>query len=182
MKFKITILSLTLNLICLISVISYAGADNDKKNSNVYYAKYQSSLEIVTNETYLTECGSCHFAYQPELFPARSWNKLMNTLKDHFGDDASISEPEWSKIYQYLMLGSAEKSNSKRAMKFLKSIRNNETPIKITETIYFKTKHDEIRPDVYKRKSIGFAGNCIACHTTADIGNYKERFVRIPGQ
>jgi aldehyde:ferredoxin oxidoreductase len=55
-----------------------------------------------------------------------------------------------------------------------------QTPPRITETPYILKKHEDISPDVLKRKSIGSQSNCPACHTTAKEGIYREKFVVIP--
>jgi hypothetical protein len=36
------------------------------------------------------ECGSCHIAFAPSMLPASSWKRMMDDLKNHFGDDATI--------------------------------------------------------------------------------------------
>lgn len=164
------------SLLILVAVVSHALAGQDKGR---YYAE-NKHLKSVQYKLYLNECGSCHFAFQPELLPARSWIKMVNELDRHFGSDASLDEDEKNSILAFLVWDSAEKSSAKRAIKFLKSIPINQTPLRITETKYFIDKHDEITPDVYKRKSIGSAANCEKCHTTADQGNYDDDFVKVP--
>jgi hypothetical protein len=44
----------------------------------------------VTHAATLKECGECHMAYQPGLLPAASWNRIMDGLADHFGENASV--------------------------------------------------------------------------------------------
>lgn len=44
-----------------------------------------SDLKPVTNPAYKENCGACHFSYQPELLPSRSWKKILVQLEDHFG-------------------------------------------------------------------------------------------------
>jgi len=43
---------------------------NDSKHNGKHY------LTPVNNPTYIEECGDCHFAYQPELLPSGSWEKI----------------------------------------------------------------------------------------------------------
>lgn len=129
---------------------------------------------------YLKECGACHFAFPSQLLPKRSWDKIMNSLDSHFGDSASLDEATKAEILGYLDKNSAEAGSSKASRKLLASIGHNEVPIRITDTNYFKRKHDEVRPDVFKRKSIGTAANCVACHPTAASGDFNEHKVRIP--
>ncbi|MEZ4693642.1 MAG: hypothetical protein R2837_06565 [Aliarcobacter sp.] len=39
----------------------------------------------------MKEC-SYHFAYPAGLLPSNAWNKMMNNLDNHFGDNASVDE------------------------------------------------------------------------------------------
>ena len=132
------------------------------------------------NEAYLKECGSCHLAYQPQLLPKRSWEKIMNTLDKHFDDSATLDETIRKEILAYVVKNSAETSPSKVSQRILSSIGNAEVPLRITDTAYFKRKHREVRAEVFKQKSVGSRSNCGACHTSAEKGDYDEHKVRIP--
>lgn len=132
------------------------------------------------NSAYLKECGACHLAYQPQFLPKRSWEKIMNTLDSHFGDSAALDDALKSELQGYLAKNSADASSSKISRKMLDSLGAGETPLRITDTPYFKRKHREVRADVFKRKSIGSPANCPACHLSADKGDYNEHKVKIP--
>ena len=82
-------------------------------------------------------------------------------------------------ISDYLRANAAERSTAKRAKKILKSLRG-QTPLRITEIPYIQEKHHELDPGVFARESIGSRSNCIACHPTAEQGNYDDDFVKIP--
>lgn len=131
------------------------------------------------NSAYLKECGACHLAYQPQFLPKRSWEKIMATLDSHFGDSAALDDALKSEILGYLVKNSADASSSKISRKMLASL-GSETPLRISDTPYFKRKHREVRADVFKRKSIGSPANCTACHLSADRGDYNEHKVKIP--
>jgi aldehyde:ferredoxin oxidoreductase len=60
------------------------------------------------------------------------------------------------------------------------AISSKETPLRITETPYFKRKHHEVSSATFKRNKIKTASNCMACHQEADRGNFSEDDVRIP--
>jgi len=134
----------------------------------------------VSSKSYLKECGACHLAFQPQLLPKRSWEKIMSTLDKHFGDSATLDEDTRSEILAYLITNSAETSSSKVSKKMLASIGKAQAPLRITETAYFKRKHREVQAGVFKRKSIGSPANCTACHPMAEKGNYDEHKVKIP--
>ena len=163
-------------LICTVSASVLASEDRE----NSPREKASSILGPVTNSVYLKECGACHFAFQPQLLPKRSWEKIMGSLEDHFGDSATLDEATRSGILDYLVKNSADKSSSKVSGKLRASIGKSEAPIRITDTGYFKRKHDEVRAAVFKRKSIGTASNCVACHLTAEKGDFDEHKVKIP--
>lgn len=132
------------------------------------------------DKTYLKECGACHLAYQPQFLPKRSWDKIMSSLDAHFGDDATLDDRTRTQIHGYLAKNSADASASKISRKMLASIGTADTPLRITETKYFKRKHRELRADVFKRKSVGSSSNCSACHPSAEKGDFDEHKVKIP--
>jgi hypothetical protein len=163
--------------ICLLLISlphdAFADHDDDRKE---HESKY---IEPVNNQTFKQECGACHFAYQPALLPAGSWEKILSNLPSHFGEEVSIPVKSKNIINEYLQANSAEHSSAKRARKILKSL-GGQTPMRITETPYIREKHHEIDPSIYNRQSVGSRANCIACHPTAQQGNYEDDFVRIP--
>lgn len=166
-------------VLAAISANSLAGDDN-KKHTDKNKPHNSEIVEQIKNTLYLKECGVCHFAYHPELLPKRSWEKVMNTLDSHFGDNASLEEPARTELLNYLLKNAAENSSVKVSKKIMASIKNAETPIRISDTKYFQNKHRKIKPEVFKRKAVGSRSNCIACHTTADTGDYEEERVNIP--
>jgi len=135
---------------------------------------------VVLNAKFKAECTSCHMAYLPGLLPSRSWEKMMNTLDNHFGEDASLDDKTKKEILDFLVLNSSDKAYSRRGTKILATISSKDVPLRISETEYFNRKHDEISPAVFKRKSVGSKANCLACHKGAESGNFEEDDVVIP--
>lgn len=121
-----------------------------------------------------TECGSCHMAYPPGLLPASAWKRQMDTLKNHYGSNATLT-PEDEKIIRTYLTGAA--ADGKYATP---SQGNKVEAPRITSSGWFIHKHDEISPAVWKRKSIGSAANCQACHAGAAKGDFNEDGVNIP--
>jgi len=138
-----------------------------------------TAMNPVTHVTYKEECGSCHFAYQPELLPSESWSRIVNDLENHFGNTVQLDDRSRAGIMEYLTSNAAEKSSAKRSVKIMKSL-GNQTPVRITEIPYIREKHRKIQSNVLKRPSIGSLSNCSACHTTAESGNYDDDYVVIP--
>ncbi len=138
------------------------------KSEEVYKLNNRSSVVPVINQKFKSECTSCHMLYQPSLLPAKSWTKMMGNLKQHFGENAELDPAVQKEITNYLVKNSSNRFSS------------NQDVIRISETTYFKRKHDELSPSVFKRKGIGSAANCIACHSGAEKNDFSEENVRIP--
>ena len=68
--------------ILLLIGIAIARADGDAR------------VAPVTDPLVKKECGSCHMAFSPQLLPKRSWQKLIDTLADHFGENASLPDAQ----------------------------------------------------------------------------------------
>jgi len=149
--------------------------------ANNYLFGASIGVKPVDNPLYLKECGSCHFAFQAGLLPSRSWTKMMKNLENHFGSDASLELEDQKYIEEYLTRYSADKSMEyKRSRKIMNLIKNNETPLRITKTLYFMKKHDQIPTKMIQQKEVLSLSNCMACHTTASKGIYSERAIKIP--
>jgi hypothetical protein len=136
----------------------------------------------VSMPLYQQECGSCHFAYPPGLLPARSWAQLMAGLSDHFGDNAELDALDRQEIQDYLLYNAADRVRERRAVKIARSLRPEETPLRITEIPYIVQKHREVPAALIKGNAkVGSLSNCMACHTEADSGSFREREINIPG-
>ncbi len=143
----------------------------------------EAVFPMPSGKIYVNECGSCHTAYAPGLLPARSWHKMMGELSNHFGDDASLSEPQRLEITQALEALAADNIQASMRMRRINTaIPPTAVPLRIVETGYFKYMHDEVRPSIWKRKKIGTLANCMACHPRANEGRYSEREIQIPQQ
>jgi hypothetical protein len=133
----------------------------------------------VTNVTYKDNCSGCHFAYPPELLPASSWKGIVTRLDDHFGESLSLDNASREEIGKYLGENAADRSGSENVGKILRSL-GGRSPVRITEVPYIVKEHREIAREVFKRKSIGSFSNCIACHKTADQGQFDDDQATIP--
>lgn len=162
----------------VIALSSVAMADDDSRSRRGKSA----DVAPASDTRYARECGSCHFAYQPGLLPARSWQKLMGNLADHFGDNAELPQEDAAAITGYLVKNAADRSNYRRSLKINASLSPGKTPARITEVPYIVSKHDEIPARLItgnpKVKSLS---QCAACHTRAEAGSFSERDISIPG-
>lgn len=129
-------------------------------------------LGAASHPLYQQECGSCHVPYPPRLLPAASWNAVMDGLSTHFGNDASLTDQEAATIRQFLNTNAGRGAAQK----------DDKPMLRITETPWFVHEHSEEMPaSVFRRKEVGSASNCGACHTQAAQGRYNEHDIRIPG-
>ena len=136
----------------------------------------------VHNARYVTECSSCHMAYPPGLLPARSWEKIMSGLGDHFGDNAELDAQTTAILTRYLVDNSADKSDYRRSRQIMRSLMQEAAPLRISEVPYIRDKHNEIPQRLIKGNTrVGSLGNCSACHQNAQQGSFREAEIRIPG-
>jgi len=139
----------------------------------------RQTVSAPPNAEYARLCGECHFAYQPWLLPAASWDGLVSGLDDHFGSPVPVTEAQRTALRGYLTENAADKISGKRARNMLKGL-NGQTPLRITETPCFLRKHSKLSAEVFKKPAVGGAANCPACHTTAAQGDYDDDHVQVP--
>ena len=133
------------------------------------------------NKTFVTECGGCHTAYAPGLLPARSWRRMMETLEDHFGKDASVLEPVRLALLKDLEDMAADGAYADMRMRRIAaSVPVDAAPQRITETAFFKALHDQVPRKFWQHPSVRSPGNCAACHPRANEGRFGEREIRMP--
>ena len=122
--------------------------------------------------SYEAECASCHMAYPPALLSQQSWKNVMFGLSKHFGTDASVDSKTQAELTNWLM------KNATTRQKYSETAPEN----RITKTSWFIRKHDEVRPEVWKRASIKSPANCGACHIDAANGVFGEKNIKVPAK
>lgn len=145
------------------------------------YEKHNGKQELppVNNSTYKEECGACHFTYQPGLLPSGSWNRILSELGDHFGEGVELNPESKKGIAEYLKENAADHSFGKLSRKIMKCL-GGLTPKRITKVPYIVKEHDEISPDIFRRKTVGSFSNCSACHKADEKGIYDDDYVSVP--
>lgn len=151
-------------------------------NSGRAFDLYESraALPMPADPLYVKECGSCHTAYAPGFLPVRSWQQVMRGLEKHFGEDASLDEPQAMAILRWLSEGAADSVSASDLMRRISQSIPAQSPIRITETYFFRYMHEEVPAAIWKRRKIGSPANCSACHPRANVGIYGESEVRVP--
>ncbi|MFN3076951.1 MAG: cytochrome b/b6 domain-containing protein [Alphaproteobacteria bacterium] len=133
---------------------------------------------LLMDPLYAEECGACHGPIHPSLLPNASWRAVMETLEDHFGENAVLSRDSDARITAWLEANAAETWDTEAAWRY----RNVSTaePRRITATAYWVRKHEGIEPSVFARKSVGGKANCAACHKDAQSGLFADQSIAIP--
>ncbi len=177
-KFKIV--TCLLGVLLLNSGYAIAG-----ENVLEWLLNFQRTKEIkpVSDHSYQSECGDCHFAYQPGLLPTKSWAKLLTAeaLPKHFGVNAEIDAGKLKEIRDYAMDNAADQSYYKRSRKIANGTVNGDVPLRITELRYIERTHKHLPEKMVKGnagvKSLSF---CDKCHTQAAQGVFDNDTVSIP--
>jgi cytochrome b len=133
----------------------------------ISYGKISAKQPEPSGEVYALykkECASCHFAYPANLYTKASWEGMMETLEDHYGEDATITEEKQKIITDYLLVNSISTGKSKPAVFF--SDVNISQIGSIIKSEPYKKKHKGL--DDNKTK----LANCVLCHTDAISGQF----------
>ncbi len=136
--------------------------------------------ELADDPLWREECGSCHLAFHPGLLPARSWRKMLKQQQNHFGEDLFLDAETITRLEHFAVANAAEQGNTEAAWKINRSIPERETPLKITETIYWKRKHRELPEAVWRHESVNGRSNCAACHKDAGRGTFEDAAMSLP--
>jgi cytochrome c2 len=139
------------------------------------FADDDIAMPPVKDATVVKECGACHMVFQPGFLPARSWQKMMSELKDHFGENAELDAATNKRITEYLTANAADKS--RYGGRGMRGVGASATPQRISQLPWFKRKHekrDRISPATLKRRGAKSVSNCMACHKEADRGYYED--------
>jgi hypothetical protein len=129
----------------------------------------------VTDPVVKKECGSCHMLFPPQFLPKRSWQKLMDGLSSHFGENASLAPAQRAAVLEVLLAHAADAPGAGRAAsKFAASVPDGETPLRITETARWVREHRKIRADKWTSPAVKSKLNCVACHKQAEQGIFED--------
>jgi len=116
-----------------------------------------SSVADVAPSPFLTpeirkECGSCHPAFPPEAMSKRQWIAVLNGLKDHFGEDATVPRAVLLRIGETLVNHAGPDVGDPAHAGMSKGE-------------WWRSRHKSVIGNtLYVRTGISM-DNCIACHT-----------------
>ena len=102
----------------------------------------------------------------------------MESLENHFGDDASLDPQTTLSIKEFLVKNSAESSTKESALRIMSSLKSDQDYMAITETPFWKSRHKKIDKSVYAKEDIGKPSNCKACHDNIENGLLNNADIR----
>ena len=139
-----------------------------------------SGPQLPMNDLWQEECGACHLAYHPSLLPRRSWEKLLAQQNEHFSEDLYLDVDTNTQLLSYAREHAAENGVTEASWKILHGIAPDVTPVRITNTGYWKDKHKEIPEKTWNQSNVNGRYNCAACHLDAEQGWYEDSSMRVP--
>ena len=138
------------------------------------FAEGGGNLPPIDHPATLKECGDCHIPFPPQMLPMRSWRAIMSDLKNHFGDNATVPEATRADIETYLVANAADAPGGVFGQRYLRGTPPGETPLRITETNFWKNAHGEVSDGAFADPKIKTRSNCTACHRNARQGQFGE--------
>jgi len=132
----------------------------------------------VFDPAYASACGDCHGAFNPSLLRAENWVQLMQTLPDHFGEDASLDSRSRRAISDWLIANAADDIDSKPAHVLARTDYG--APFTVTKSPFWIRRHRDITEATFKRAPIYSRANCAACHADAASGWFYPANTSIP--
>lgn len=136
--------------------------------------------KLPDNKIWREECGSCHLAYHPSLLPARSWARMLAEQDQHFGETLGLDAATTKEILTFLETHAAETQPTKVAYMIDRSVPAGETPLRITETRYWKRVHRNLPADAWASPKVNSKADCAACHLDAERGTFQPGAMRVP--
>lgn len=131
-------------------------------------------LPVDAPPAFQSECASCHVAFPPQLMVAEDWKRVMRSLDKHYGDNASLDDKTRQTLEDFHVrnAGGAKVGAGRMA-------QAGELP-RLTLTDWFRREHREVRQADWTHAKVKTPANCVACHTKATEGSYREREIVMP--
>ncbi len=137
----------------------------------------QSQKPVHVSQLYQQECGDCHHAFHPSLRTRSTWASMLETLDDHFGEDASLEGETKAEIARYLLANSASAFDTEAANEIG---RHDTSSLRVTDTPFWQLRHKRFSAEDYSHPSVGSKINCNACHLDAGAGRYDDSRIQLP--
>ncbi len=125
------------------------------------------------------ECGSCHTLYHPSLLAADEWTLVMQTLDEHFGEDASLM-PEPAERITALLIEHGNGTWDTEAANELRGQQDPAEPMAVTSNRWWAEHHRDLEEAALASPDVRSPGNCEACHLDAVQGRFGGHRIDVP--
>lgn len=129
------------------------------------HAATVTPLPAVAHTGWEQKCGDCHMLYHPGLLPARSWQRLMDGMKSHFGRNVGMDAALRADITAFLLANAADRSASPLSQAIMHTLSAYDRPKRISTTRWFETTHANIR-------KVEHFEQCVICHRRSPAGDF----------
>ena len=100
--------------------------------------------------------------------------------ENHFDEDLVLDESDVATLLAYAQANSAEQIDREISWRTLDKLDAAETPLRITETKYWKQTHSDIEDAVWRHDKVNGKLNCAACHRDAEQGGFSNGAMALP--
>jgi hypothetical protein len=111
------------------------------------------------------------------MLPPASWKAMMQGQAEHFGEDLSLAPDAIAQLTQLAMAPLAAEPWA--CWKTRSSIDSGAAPLRITETPYWKARHEDLEPRLFKAPVSNGGHDCAACHRDAASSIFHPRMIHI---
>ncbi len=126
---------------------------------------------------YAENCGDCHHAHHPSLRTGDMWARVVASLEDHYGEDASLSDREAREILAFLTRNDATRFDTEAAVRIG---RAESADLRISSTTHWKRRHAALPAAIFSTRAVGSRANCHACHADAASGRFDDARIAVP--
>ncbi|HZZ94839.1 MAG TPA: cytochrome b/b6 domain-containing protein [Usitatibacter sp.] len=162
-------------MIALLAVSAFAWFAGGRADARMQRAI--AALALPRDPRWQSECSGCHLAYHPSLLPARSWQRLFSGQHQHFGEDLDLADEAVRQLEDYAVRNAADTRPSPVAWRIARSVDTGSAPLRISETAYWRARHERLDPALFKSVH---ASDCGACHRDADSASFSALAIRVP--
>ncbi|WP_071518601.1 cytochrome C [Geitlerinema sp. PCC 9228] len=107
-------------------------------------------------ELYIQNCGSCHLAIPPAVFPRQTWSDLLQDSQ-HYGTTITpLRNPNLTLVWNYLSTFSRSQNEEES------------TPYRFNQSRFFQALHPEV--DIPNPTTVK---SCVRCHPQAPEYNFR---------
>ncbi len=135
---------------------------------------------LAQNELWQESCSECHLAYHPATMVQRSWERIFSEQASHFDEDLVLDDEDVTALLAFARVNSAENINREMSWRTVHALSAEETPLRISETKYWKQTHAEIDDAAWRHEKVNGKSNCAACHRDAEQGGFSNGAMALP--